>query len=420
MLIVLQKILGLGAAVVLPIILFLLGSFFRLKPRDALRAGLTVGVGFKGIGLAASLITLTLAPMVVALQKVWNISLDTVDLGVPVVSAMAFSDGTFVLMGFVAIIVTNIVLLLLNWTKTLNVDMWNFWHYLLTGMWILMLTGSYMIALVACIAYSMINLLLADRNEERICAFAGEQYRGLSFTTMAFPFLLFFCAGIDWVIDKIPGVRKINFNLHQLPSSISILGEPLVLGFVLGTLIAFMAQYTWDAAMGVGMTLAAAMFILPRMIGILMEGLSPIADGARQFMMERFPNRTFRIGMDFALLIGDTDIITLGMVMVPVTLFLAVVLPGNRILPLIGLTNLTFMMIAPLMAAKRNMFRAFIIGVINIIVVFYIATDIAPLITKLGAYSGIITDTSKSYSLFNTGEHIGYSIVRIVKLSMGL
>ena len=157
------------------------------------------------------------------------------------------------------------------------------------------------------------------------------------------------------------------------------------------------------------------MFLLPRMISVLMEGLSPIATATREFMTSKFPNREFRIGIDFALLVGDADMITLGLLFVPISLLMAVSLPGNRVLPLIGLTNLSYMMMAPVIASKRNMFRAFLIGIIMVAMVFFMATSLTPLITPAIVDAGL-AEAGGNYTLFNTGEHIGYILLQILKL----
>lgn len=412
---VLNKVVDLGAFVMMPVILFVMGMIFRMKPSDALRAGITVGIGFKGISLAAGLITETMTPLITQLQEQWGLSLDAVDLGVPVVSTMSFSDGRFVLMMFGGVLLVNAVMLLLNLTKTLNVDIWNFWHYLFIGSLATIISGNILIGLLVGVVYSAINLLLADRNQELICEVCGEQYRGLSFCTMAFPVLLPIGRAIDWVIDKIPGVRKIDFNLKKVPKKAAFFTEPIMIGFIIGAILALLASYSWDQCLNVGMTMAAAMFLLPRMISILMEGLSPIATATREFMAVRFPNREFRIGMDFALLVGDTDMITLGMIFVPISLLLAVILPGNRVLPLVGLTNLSYMMMAPVIASKRNMFRGLLIGIVMVVLVFYMASAMCPLITELGIQTGLV-EAGGNYTLFNTGEHVGFVLLQILKI----
>lgn len=155
---VLDKVVALGAFVMMPVVLFIMGMIFKMKASDALRAGITVGIGFKGISLAAGLIGTTMNPLVEKLQQLWGLKLDAVDLGVPVVSTMAFSDGRFVLMMFAGVILINIIMLVLNITKTLNVDIWNFWHYLFIGTLGTLISGN-MVALVFFMATSLTPLI---------------------------------------------------------------------------------------------------------------------------------------------------------------------------------------------------------------------------------------------------------------------
>ena len=68
---VLNKVVDLGAFVMMPVILFIMGMIFRMKASDAIRAGITVGIGFKGISLAAGLISTTMSPLVETLQELW-------------------------------------------------------------------------------------------------------------------------------------------------------------------------------------------------------------------------------------------------------------------------------------------------------------------------------------------------------------
>lgn len=46
---IVQYILGFGPTVMLPLVLFILALFFKVKPAKALRSSLTVGIGFVGI-----------------------------------------------------------------------------------------------------------------------------------------------------------------------------------------------------------------------------------------------------------------------------------------------------------------------------------------------------------------------------------
>src|SRR5699024_8659317 len=192
---------------------------------------------------------------------------------------------------FTSIFIVYVIMFVINITKKLNVDIWNFWHYLFIGLLASIVTNNMWIGLLVGTLYSAINLVLADRNQEIICEVHGEQFRGLSFCTMAFPLLVPLNQLIDYIIDHIPGIRKIDFNLRSVPEKYAFFTEPIMIGVICGIGLGALARFPWDRCLESGMTLAAAMFLLPRMISILMEGLSPIAQGARDFMSKKFENR---------------------------------------------------------------------------------------------------------------------------------
>lgn len=68
---VLDKVVALGAFVMMPVVLFIMGMIFKMKASDALRAGITVGIGFKGISLAAGLIGTTTVKSYSASKCLW-------------------------------------------------------------------------------------------------------------------------------------------------------------------------------------------------------------------------------------------------------------------------------------------------------------------------------------------------------------
>ena len=418
---VINTILGLGASVIMPIVIFLLGVVFRMKVKNALRAGLTVGIGFTGISLAISLVSDNLGGLVKAMQANWGLALDITDVGWPAASGIAFGSGTFVLASIVTFLIVNVICLAIKITHTLNVDIFNYWHFILIGTVSYFVTGNFILGIVVGTLFMMVNTILGERQEQVITDFAGEQMAGLTFSTQGFPLQLLFARGVDWVIDKIPGLNKISFNLGNLPSSISFFGEPMILGFLLGGITSFLAGYKWDAALVVAVGLSAAMFLLPRMVSIMMEGLAPLTDAARDFMNTRFPGRKFNIAMDYCMLLGDRDVITMGIITVPIVLGLAIILPGNRFLPFTDLTALPYWMIGVVIGTKRNSFRALIAAVLTLCIGLWIATDLAPLITQMAAGVGFKFEAGTTISGFCVGqEWVGYIIHKIVSFFSGM
>jgi len=120
------------------------------------------------------------------------------------------------------------------------------------------------------------------------------------------------------------------------------------------------------------------------MVKILMEGLIPVSESARDFMTKRFAGREFFIGLDSAILIGHEAAIAIALLLVPITIALAIGLSAiglNRILPFADLAVIPFMvcMISPI--TRGNIVRGVIIGTIVIAIGLILGTTIAVLFT---------------------------------------
>ncbi|MFU0824728.1 MAG: hypothetical protein ACFWTK_06950 [Clostridium sp.] len=49
---------------------------------------------------------------------------------------------------------------------------------------------------------------------------------------------------VDVVIDKIPGVKNVDITADSLQEKVGVLGEPIVIGGILGAVIGFLAGYS--------------------------------------------------------------------------------------------------------------------------------------------------------------------------------
>lgn len=82
------------------------------------------------------------------------------------------------------------------------------------------------------------------------------------------------------------------------------------------------------------------MFILPRMVRILMEGLLPLSEAIKKYLNAKYPDRDdLYIGTDIAVAVGNPAIISTALLLTPISVFIAFVLPGNEVLPLGDLAN---------------------------------------------------------------------------------
>ena len=103
----------------------------------------------------------------------------------------------------------------------------------------------------------------------------------------------------------------------------------------------------------------------------------PLSEDAKKFLAKKFPGKEVNIGMDAAIATGSPMVISAALIMIPVTLLLAVILPGNRVLPLVDLATLPFFMICRSLHPKETLFRSLITGTLMMIAILYIAYQLA-------------------------------------------
>ena len=86
---------------------------------------------------------------------------DIVDVGWPAAAAVAFATDVGLWVIPVALLV-NFVLLIPGVTKTLNVDVWNFWHFAFAGSLVTAVTGNLALGLAAAAVAAAFMLFLGD------------------------------------------------------------------------------------------------------------------------------------------------------------------------------------------------------------------------------------------------------------------
>lgn len=124
---VVQSILGAGPSVMLPIIIFIVGIIFRVPVKKAIISGITVGIGMIGINLVITVLTTNVGPAAQAMVERFGLNLTIIDAGWPAVSAGTWAQPIAAVM-IPVILIVNLIMLALNRTKTLNIDIWNYWH----------------------------------------------------------------------------------------------------------------------------------------------------------------------------------------------------------------------------------------------------------------------------------------------------
>ena len=97
--------------------------------------------------------------------------------------------------------------------------------------------------------------------------------------------------------------------------------------------------------LGVGIKMGAVMELIPRITSLFIEGLKPISEATRELINRKFKGaKGLNIGVSPALVIGHPTTLVVSLLLIPVTLILAVVLPGNEFLPLASLAGMFYIL----------------------------------------------------------------------------
>ncbi len=410
---------NLGASLLLPIVITILGLIFGQKFRTALRAGLTLGAGFISLNLVISLLINNMVPVANALVESTGANLDIFDVGWGVAGAIAWGTtaGSLVILVCLG---TNIVMLALKLTKTLNVDIWNFWNQAFTASVCYIASGSLAWGLVAAAIHTVYELWIADITAKDVQEFYNLP--GISiphgWAVSSVPII----AGVNWVLDRIPGVKDIHWDESNIREKWGIFGEPLFLGVLLGILVGAIGGMwkTPAALLTLGITVGTAMILIPKIIGFFMEALTPIAESAKTFMEKKFGGREFYIGLDSAVLIGHPVTVAAGIIMIPIVLGLALILPGNRVLPFGDLAaTFYFVAMVPFMS-KGNLFRSIVCGTVIFVVVLYACTSFGSSLTEMATSIGYaIPEGAVEITGLSAGNWVSAVLFQIGKLIGG-
>jgi PTS system galactitol-specific IIC component len=385
-----RYVLDLGAPVMMPILMTLLGLALGQGFAKSFRAGLTVGVGFVAIGLAVGLLVQVVGPKAMAFADVLGLKLDVLDVGWPMGAAVSFASPIAAAL-IPTVLLLNAALVAAKVTKTVDVDLWNYWHFIYTGALVHAATGSMALGVLAACITAVVVFKLADWTAPAVEHHFGLEGISLPHTeTVNWAPLMF---ALERTLCQIPGLARLHADPASVRRRLGLLGEPILMGALMGLLLGALGAIPDFRAGAIGkgvkdvltlsVSMAAVLVVLPKMVAILMEGLIPVSEGAREYLQKRFPGRDVLIGLDAAVVIGHPANMAIALLCVPLALLLALVLPGNRMLPFGDLAALPFYILWGVAASRGNMVRGLINATFILVGILWIGTSLAPLTTEL-------------------------------------
>jgi galactitol-specific phosphotransferase system IIC component len=387
-----QWFIGLGGPAIMFVIITLLSLGFKVKFSKALESGIRMAIALTGMTAAISLLTDALGPALNDFIKSTGVNLHITDLGWAPMAVITWGSIYTLFFAFVCIIV-NLLMLFMNKTKTLNVDLFNIWNISIIGLLVEYYAHNMIITTLFVIMIYSLMLKNSDALKPSINQVLN--YDENNVTTTAHPSLLI--APFVYIIDKfitkfLPFVDKFDFNAEILNKKIGFWGSKFAIGVYLGCFIGILGQQSLKEVLTLGFTTGVVLELFAYIGGWFGPAIEPLSNRISTIMSSRFRGRKLFIGIDWPILASSAELWAVVNILAPILLFMAMLLPGNNVLPLGGIL-LTVLVPALLLITGGKVIRMTIIGTILLPLFLWAATMI----------SSFLTNTSKEIGEFPSG-----------------
>lgn len=392
-----KPLIDLGAPPLMLIVLTLLAICMRVKFSKALEGGIKLAIALTAMGSIIGILTGNFAPALQAFVRSTGIELSITDVGWAPLATITWGS-VYTLYFLMIIVIVNIIMLVINQTDTLDVDIFNVWHLSIIGLIVMYYSdNNLLLATLLVILIGVLKIKNADLMKPTFNDLLNMPDTNPTTTThlnfMLNPVIMIF----DKIFDKVfPFLDKYDFDAAQLNRRIGFWGSKFAIGVYLGVFIGILGRQTpqiiFTLAFVGGMCLELFSFIGSWFI----EAVEPLSQGITNFLSKKFAGRRFNIGIDWPFLASRAEMWAAANVLAPIMLVMALFLPGNKILPLggiiaIGLTP------ALLVVTRGKMIRMIITGCFMLPIFLWSGT----------AISGFVTTTAKAVGAFPAGLPAG-------------
>ncbi len=207
--------------VLLPIIIFILAIIFKININTAIKSSLQLGIGFVGIFMTFDYFVGVITPVVSDIIERIGLDMPVLDLGWPPLTSMAWSFK-FAPLLLVVLMIINILMIVFKLTKTVNIDIWNYWHLIFIGALVYFESKNILLTFIITIASFILILKLAEWTAKDINK--AMDMDGICVTHLAslihYPLAL---VGNN-IIEKIPGLNRIDADAEAIQKKLGLFG----------------------------------------------------------------------------------------------------------------------------------------------------------------------------------------------------
>lgn len=393
---------SLGGSAMMFIIITVLSLLFGVSFSKALEGGLRMAIALTGMGAVISLLTSSFGPALNAFVASTGVNLSITDLGWAPLAVITWGSVYTLYFAFICII-TNLVMLFLKVTNTLNVDLFNIWNLSVLGLLVNYYSGDniFVTSIFVVFIYALM-LFNADAIKPTINELLD--YDEDNITTTAHPSLLVapLAMILNIFIDRfIPFIDKFDFDAETLNKKIGFWGSKFAIGVYLGVFIGVLGQQSVPEIFTLAFTAGVALELFGLVGGWFGPAIEPLSGGISTMMSKRLRGRKLLVAIDWPILASRAEIWAVANILAPILLLIAMVLPGNQVLPLGGII-LTVLTPALLLVTKGKVIRMTLIGTVLIPLFLWAATLIASFLTETSIAMGTFPEGLSNGQLFSS------------------
>jgi PTS system galactitol-specific IIC component len=380
-----------GAVIFVPFVIFVIALFLKVTPRKAFMSALSAGVGLMGFNLVINAYSPIVTPIINRMISDTGVNLPVTDYGWQATSVIAYSTEIGMIFIGVAILI-QIILFLTHYTNVFQAgDLWNNYSYMAWGSLLFILTNNVWLSLLLMVFLLLVTLLTTEVVEKRWSTY--YQYPACTIASLHTTTVALLAIPINRILDLF-GLYKIKSDPETFRKKLGFIGEPMTLGLFLGLVIGIIGNFkrigtlsAWGEIAACAIATAAVMAVFPKISSIFAGSFTAITEASKK-SVKGFKGEWY-LAVNDATGYGEPATLITGIVLMPLTLVLAFVLPGNQTLPMLDLVAIPYI-IQPIIAVSNgNIIKSIISGLIVMAIHLYFCTMTGATFTEVAASRGV-------------------------------
>ena len=393
-----------GASVIVPVMIFIIALFLKVQPKMAMMSALYAGVGLTGFGWIISEFTPVVTKIIKHMVSTTGIKLPVVDIGWQAGSLASFGS-TVGLAFFVFGLLFELLIFALGITKVFMAsNLWNNFGFMIWGTMAYYVTHNFWLSMGLSFFMLLYSLVLAEVQADR-----WSDYYGVKNATVAAPH------NIEQTIPAILldplwnllGFNKVKVTPEYFKNKLGVFGEPTTLGALLGLIIGILGNLhslgtikAWGQILQFAVQLAAVMTIFPLVTGVFAKAFVPLAEeidkNRKKEVAEQgkeidaiHDKKRWFLGVDDGVGYGEPATIIAGVILIPIMVVIAFILPGNRTLPVVDLISLPFMVESIVAVTRGNILKVIANGIVWFSLGLYASSWLGTIYTGTVSHYGV-------------------------------